>query len=261
MNEITILDNMREVEISKYYKLREDGKIFNIKTGEEVTPTVVRQGYCIGVKGKTRFVHQLVMENFGIPKPDDSYKIWHKNGDKFDNRIENLEWVTSSQINSRRPDALPVGERRCDYDSIEEYNRAKCRRHYANHPKEQYQRNRTKRLVDAKKYRLTHHDEVLERTREWREENKDKVKAANKIKAANRTIDEIDEYNKKRRERYANDPEMRAKKIQENTQYAKENEEIVKIQRRIWYYKNKNNPEYKAKRREANRKWREKKKS
>lgn len=252
---------MKEVEISKYYKLREDGKIFNIKTGEEVTPTIARQGYCIGVKGKTRFVHQLVMEYFGVPKPDNNYKIWHKNKDKFDNRLENLEWVTSSQINSRRPDALPIGERRCDYDSIEEYNRAKCRRHYANHPKEQYQKNKEKRLMEAKKYRLAHREVMLERTRQWRQENKDKIRETNKINADNRTIDEIDEFNKKRRERYANIPEIKSKKIQENIQYAKENKEKVKIRQRLWYYKNKNNPEYKIKCRENCRRYRERKKA
>ena len=38
MNEITILDDMREIKVNNNLKLREDGKLFFIKTGEEFIP-------------------------------------------------------------------------------------------------------------------------------------------------------------------------------------------------------------------------------
>jgi hypothetical protein len=49
-----------------------------------------------GSTGKTRPVHQLVMEAFVGPRPD-GYETRHKNDIKTDNRLENLEYGTCSQ--------------------------------------------------------------------------------------------------------------------------------------------------------------------
>ena len=115
---------MREVQINKNTKLREDGKLFNIRTGKEFIPKA-RNGHgylLVQHNGCTRYVHQLVMEYFGEPKPGPEYQIDHKNQNILDNDINNLRWVTPRENSNNRKDNLPAGQRKCDLDP-KEYNR------------------------------------------------------------------------------------------------------------------------------------------
>lgn len=49
-----------------------------------------------GQKSKFVHLHRLLAQHF-IPNPENKREVNHINGDKHDNRIENLEWVTSSE--------------------------------------------------------------------------------------------------------------------------------------------------------------------
>lgn len=51
---------------------------------------------CVKNRIHVRRVHRLVAEAFYGPRPD-GYECRHLNGDKADNRLENLQWGTQSE--------------------------------------------------------------------------------------------------------------------------------------------------------------------
>lgn len=52
--------------------------------------------FCVGYEKKYKLVHRLVAETF-LPNKDNKETINHKNWDKTDNRVENLERMTMSE--------------------------------------------------------------------------------------------------------------------------------------------------------------------
>lgn len=65
--------------------------------GKKIKPFITNNYYAINLhkngKGKTRYIHRLVAEHF-IPKENNKPYVNHKNENKLDNRVANLEWCS-----------------------------------------------------------------------------------------------------------------------------------------------------------------------
>jgi len=105
---------MKSKRIRDYnYRVTDEGDIFRIpytridvngrviEYNEKKRIPILSKGYLkiglnVDLKRKCFFVHRLVAEAF-IPNPDNKPEINHKDGNKKNNNVSNLEWVTHSE--------------------------------------------------------------------------------------------------------------------------------------------------------------------
>lgn len=110
MEEIWLpIDGFDGYEVSNLGRIRSlDREVRNIcRWGFEVS--VLRKGkiltqYKVGGYLGLRFAHRSpniythrIVASAFLPNPDCKRQVNHKNGDKHDNRVSNLEWVTQSE--------------------------------------------------------------------------------------------------------------------------------------------------------------------
>lgn len=103
---ISTMNNNKEIEIWKdivgfegLYQVSNFGRVRNknyqIKSNHKNMYGYVMVGLYKDGKTKVCFVHRLVANAF-IPKPDNLYEVNHKDENKNNNRVENLEWCDRS---------------------------------------------------------------------------------------------------------------------------------------------------------------------
>ena len=114
----------------------EDGTIASLKTGKVFKQSDNEFGYMnvsvpSGEKGKTvkRKVHRLVAQTY-IPNPENKREVNHIDGDKTNNHVSNLEWVTSKENKTHAWKSglyTSIGEKHHDAIFTEEFIREICK--------------------------------------------------------------------------------------------------------------------------------------
>lgn len=99
MDCITICKNINGF---KRYLIDENGNVYDIKRDKSVCKWIDTVGYyqCNlrddNNKKYYKRVHRLVAQSY-IPNPNNFPQVNHKDGNKLNNNVENLEWTTNSQ--------------------------------------------------------------------------------------------------------------------------------------------------------------------
>ena len=85
------------ISISEKYQASDDGHIRNTNTGRVLGEFCGKDGYLrTQFDGKTRTIHRVIASAF-LPKIDGKNFVNHKDGNKRNNAVGNLEWCTRSE--------------------------------------------------------------------------------------------------------------------------------------------------------------------
>ena len=96
------------------YEISEDGRVFRVtsrtrgRVGDEAKVGIMNSGYAfvnlsrLGSKPRKFSVQSLILEAFVGPRPSPSHQAAHINGNKLDNRLENLMWATPKENSSHK---------------------------------------------------------------------------------------------------------------------------------------------------------------
>lgn len=90
----------RGLDLGKDYLVSNEGRVWSLKTDKILKQCISKTGYytiCISIGSRKKHicikVHKAVAENF-IPNPNNYPLVNHKDLNKLNNNVDNLEWCT-----------------------------------------------------------------------------------------------------------------------------------------------------------------------
>lgn len=99
---------MKEFPLNKNYLVTECGKVWSKYTGRYLKGEVSNKGYLrvtLSSNGESSkvAVHRMVAMTY-LPNPKDKPQVNHKDSNRLNNNVSNLEWCTSSENNKHAYD-------------------------------------------------------------------------------------------------------------------------------------------------------------
>ena len=118
INEEITIDNFKGKKISNFpnYLISKQGQVYSTKTNKIKIAEINQNGYCrielLNENGKKKFyIHRLVAEAY-IPNPNNYNQVNHKDLNKHNNNIDNLEWCNESMNMKHNADNKPENSRK-----------------------------------------------------------------------------------------------------------------------------------------------------